>query len=955
MRIHKHTATLILSSLLLMVLALAAAALPASAKPSQAGLPLPQPWLVDYGDLVATASHNAAGLRNCGVFSLPIVPGTWYAFGGSAGTWREDYAWGPNTDVVINLAGNPAWSAAQPYYCSDSGGGDRCQTGVRTLPPNGTVQNWSASSWISLTRLVDPDPPGGNFPPPVPKNSGQPIAQFGQYLFQAPAGATTLYYRWRDTDCSDNDAGGINDPVSYNEDFYVAQLYGLNFDTVPPSSSHTLSGTLGNAGWYISNVTVTITASDPEDLPNYLPAAGVAQITFDGSAYGGPTVISTQGPSSHSYFAQDDAQPTANVETPAHTFQLQIDTGKPTTNVTTPGGPAVGAINLTGTSSDATSGVALVEISLDGGATWLSASGTTAWTYAWDTSGLPDGSYTVLTRASDVAGNVGDPQPGPTFVVDNNRPTVALSTPAPNAARRGAVAVSGTAADPGGSGINRVELSFDGGASWVLASGTTSWSYTWNSASLPDGPASITARAFDNNGNVSDPAARDVTLDNTGPLTQILYPTAGLSVSGPLMLQGSADDGAGVGVGTVQWSVDGGATWQTASGTNTWTATWNTASVPDGLYTLLARSIDGLGNVGPPAQVGDIQVDNTPALVTILDPLDGQYLTATYPVSGIAEDQGGGSGLARVEFSADGSAWQTATGTDQWLYEWDTTSVPDGPRTLYARGADPAGNLSPVDSVQVVVDNTPPTIQFLNPTAGTTVSGTFRFNGVANDGYGSGLARVEVSFDGGQTWHAQQAADPANWYLDFDTTRLPNGSTTVLAHAIDRVGLVGLTAELPITVSNQNQQADDPPPPPPGAADLVIVGKPDVAALDDEILWAVDVTNTGQNGTGSLVVVITIPDELDILEIISVSGGYRLEDHTITVNLDSIPAGQKVHIVVRTKPNARAAPGEVCASAHFEGSTDLKTDCVLLFPAELPKTGGQVAPLYLSSRRQRPR
>ena len=63
------------------------------------------------------------------------------------------------------------------------------------------------------------------------------------------------------------------------------------------------------------------------------------------------------------------------------------------------------------------------------------------------------------------------------------------------------VNINGTASDA--SGINRVELSIDGGNTWETTSGTTNWSYTFFPTA--NGPLTIKTRAIDNVGNAELP------------------------------------------------------------------------------------------------------------------------------------------------------------------------------------------------------------------------------------------------------------------------------------------------------------------------------------------------------------------------------------------------------------------------------------------------------------------
>ncbi|WP_303310999.1 N,N-dimethylformamidase beta subunit family domain-containing protein [Hymenobacter sp. BT730] len=110
---------------------------------------------------------------------------------------------------------------------------------------------------------------------------------------------------------------------------------------------------------------------------------------------------------------------------------------------------------------------------------------------------------------------------------DAQAPTVAITAPTQGASLPAgqAVAVSGTASDA--NVVAGVEVSTDGGATWRLATGTTSWTYSWTPAA--QGQATIQSRAFDDSGNMSAPVAVNVTIGQGGtqvcPCT-VFQPTA---------------------------------------------------------------------------------------------------------------------------------------------------------------------------------------------------------------------------------------------------------------------------------------------------------------------------------------------------------------------------------------------------------------------------------------------
>ena len=83
--------------------------------------------------------------------------------------------------------------------------------------------------------------------------------------------------------------------------------------------------------------------------------------------------------------------------------------------------------------------------------------------------------------------------------------------------------------------------------------------------------------------------------DATPPVSVITSPSTGVSIAlnVPVTITGTATD-AGT-ITQVQVSVDGGTTWQLATGTNNWTFTWNPSTA--GTITIKSRGTDQNGNV----------------------------------------------------------------------------------------------------------------------------------------------------------------------------------------------------------------------------------------------------------------------------------------------------------------------------------------------------------------------
>jgi hypothetical protein len=239
--------------------------------------------------------------------------------------------------------------------------------------------------------------------------------------------------------------------------------------------------------------------------------------------------------------------------------------------------------------------------------------------------------------------------------------------------------------------VVKVEVSVDGGGAYSAATGTNNWSFNWTPGAL--GPATIKSRAVDSSGNVQNPPAEiHVTVD-APPTSTITSPIAGVNVltSHLVNITGTASDAGGGTVQSVQVSVDGGATWNVATGTSAWSYNWTpTLSGP---ATIKSRAIDNNGNVqDPPAAVTVTVLDTTPPTSIITSPATGGVVSTgtTVSVTGTASDAGGGS-VANVEVSVNGGAtWKVATGTTVWSYNW--TPATPGPATIKSRAVDDSGN-----------------------------------------------------------------------------------------------------------------------------------------------------------------------------------------------------------------------------------------------------------------------
>lgn len=325
------------------------------------------------------------------------------------------------------------------------------------------------------------------------------------------------------------------------------------------------------------------------------------------------------GTNGKSYWLQVEAVDAAgNVgvkSDPSDEVKIVLDLNAPTSSVTSPASGAFlkgAGINITGTASDgAESGVALVEVSTNGGTTWTAATGTTSWSYAWT---LPaDGSYTIKVRATDVSGKIQTPGAGTVMTVDNTVPGSVITSPLANASLSGTTyTVSGTASDGTGSGLGKVEVSTNGGTTWVSATGTANWSYTWT---LPaSGNATITSRATDKAGNVEQAMAGVLVAVNadTVPPTGTIAINSGArytSTTSVNLALSATDSGSGMGTGAQMSFSNDGIIWSAAEAYAT-TKTW-TLNSGNGAQAVYVKYKDVAGNWTSAAITASIIFDST--------------------------------------------------------------------------------------------------------------------------------------------------------------------------------------------------------------------------------------------------------------------------------------------------------------------------------------------------------
>lgn len=217
----------------------------------------------------------------------------------------------------------------------------------------------------------------------------------------------------------------------------------------------------------------------------------------------------------------------------------------------------------------------------------------------------------------------------------------------------------------------------------------------------PDDEAATTAAetvATDTTGGTTEPA------DTEAPSVQVSVPTE--QVRGSIQVTAEASDPSGVTSVAFSATGPGGTVDLGEDSEAPFVATWDTTTVPDGEYDVVATATDGAGNEGE-SDPATVLVDNTPPTVTLATPEateTGSLLSAE------AEDGGSGVASVRFELAGDSSApdWQELESvdspTDGASYEatFDTSGSAEGTYLVRAVATDAVGNES-ISNVQRIV------------------------------------------------------------------------------------------------------------------------------------------------------------------------------------------------------------------------------------------------------------
>jgi len=423
------------------------------------------------------------------------------------------------------------------------------------------------------------------------------------------------------------------------------------------------------------------------------------------------------------------------------------------------------------TGAGGSTGISSATFSDDMGQSWKSlqqVGDTGFWTKTWDTTVLSDGSKEIRIKAIDKNGR--EATLTITVTVDNAQvtaeaPTVSINAPSAGEKVHGVVGINFTETPISPKTVVSREISIDGNDVWYHISST--YTYLWDTTSLPDGAHMFRIRATDSQGITGYSDYRLVIVDNSMPYISnvtVEYPSGQTMAKRGDVVKISAlvFDNSGINPSTVVLDatnlsgasyvmVDNGTSGDKVAGDNVYTYSVTVATNVTGIVTFTITAADNEGNPATPV-TGNITLDNTAPVLTInpvISPTKypNQRITGNYTETNL--DSIKVNGIAAEVFS---SSWAI------------NVSLVEGTNTVKVVITDKAGNVG--ESTTLIIYDPDAPVSIISPRASSYLRGKVSVEVAAPDITTS--VRFQISPDGGVTWRSLSGGDSPNYTEDND-------------------------------------------------------------------------------------------------------------------------------------------------------------------------------------------
>ncbi len=195
--------------------------------------------------------------------------------------------------------------------------------------------------------------------------------------------------------------------------------------------------------------------------------------------------------------------------------------------------------------------------------------------------------------------------------------------------------------------------------------------------------------------------------------------------------------------------------------------------------------------------VGNALRDNQAPTTSIASPKSGDFISG---ISNVIVQAADNVGVSRVELYSDGNLLNIKT-APPYIFEFDTNSFSDKVHVLESKVYDVVGNVNSSKSVDVIIDNIPPTVAITAPKDNSVVAGTI-INIWASAEDNNQIKKVEF----------YRVDSPGDVFLgisnifpfkvSWDSSSVKDGDYVLYTKATDAAGHTSLSDQIKIKVDN---------------------------------------------------------------------------------------------------------------------------------------------------------
>ena len=368
---------------------------------------------------------------------------------------------------------------------------------------------------------------------------------------------------------------------------------------------------------------------------------------------------------------------------------------------------------------------------------------------------------------ADAAGNVSELKTW-NFTIDDKAdlPVAEIHLPAEDDVITRDFTVSGVVYDD--DGASTIYYRIDSGEYTVLPEKGTSFAIDIPFSKMTDNEHTISVYAVDINGVKGDAVERKFRVSTEEPKGAVLKPEIDTAVKKTITVSGTASDKNGI--ERVLVSVDNGNSFNDAVGTEEWSYTFDTRTIPNGTQVVFVKVIDKYGIEGLYSSL--INIDNQKPELTLDFPLDYSNTTGALFFSGYAFDNVNITELFVTVQSLDQkpvpkSMQRIKFGLERIIAEHvDLSGLENGEYNIALTALDKAGNETHL-SRNIVLDKTKPlaSVDILYPLNGEHKQGNFNIYGQTTAD--KTIETLSLYID---DKHAGESAPDAGGYFAFKLT-----------------------------------------------------------------------------------------------------------------------------------------------------------------------------------------